>query len=94
MAMAGYELARYNLKCMDSQSVMQRAMKHWIIAASSGCSDAMHTLIKAFERCITSRESINSTLIAYNNSRAEMRSKARDAYIKYQLYWCKMKRKQ
>ena len=70
------------LKCMDSQSVMQRAMKHWIIAASAGEFDAMHTLIKAFERGITSRESINSTLIAYNNSCAEMRSKARDAYIR------------
>ena len=79
--MAGYELARYNLKCMDSQSVMQRAMKHWIIAASAGEFDAMNYVIRGFTKGFVSRESIDSTLAAYNSSCAEMRSEARDAYI-------------
>ena len=32
-----------------------------------------------------SRESINSTLAAYNNSCVEMRSEARDAYIQVEI---------
>jgi hypothetical protein len=32
-----------------------------------------------------SRESIDSTLAAYNNSCAEMRSEARDSYIRFNL---------
>jgi hypothetical protein len=36
----------------------------------------------AFENGHVSREAINSTLAAYNNSCAEVRSEARDAYIR------------
>jgi hypothetical protein len=35
-----------------------------------------------FEEGAISRESIDSTLIAYNNSCIEMRSEARDVYIR------------
>ena len=67
---------------MEAQSGnMKRAVKHWTIAASAGFYIAMHALITGFEKGVVSRESINSTLAAYNNSCAETRSKARDAYI-------------
>jgi len=52
-----------------------------MIAASSGHYNAMFQLKTCFEEGFVSRESINSTLTAYNNSCAEMRSKARDAAI-------------
>jgi hypothetical protein len=42
----------------------------------------MHQLIKFFEIGDVSRESIDSTMAAYNTSCAEMRSEARDAYIR------------
>jgi hypothetical protein len=63
----------------------ERAIKHWRIAASSGCYTAMYALIKFSEKGYVSRESINSTLVAYNDSCAEVRSEARDAYIRNML---------
>jgi hypothetical protein len=61
---------------------IERALKHWTIAASAGCYTAMEQLRTGFEQGFVSRESINSTLAVYNNSCAEMRSDARDARIR------------
>jgi TPR repeat protein len=83
-AMAGDEVARYNLGCMELQSGnMERAVKHFIIAASAGDSCSMNILIPSFQSGRASRETIDSTLAAYNSSCAEMRSEARDAYIRF-----------
>jgi hypothetical protein len=64
---------------------MERAVKHWTIAASAGQYYAMNHLRTGFEKGYVSRESINSTLVAYNDSCAEVRSEARDAYIRNML---------
>jgi len=83
-AMAGHEVARNNLGVFEANSGnMERAIKHWTIAASDGCFRAMDELRKFFKRGFVSRESINSILTAYNNSCAEMRSEARDAIIRF-----------
>jgi TPR repeat protein len=82
-AMAGNEGARYNLGMMEYNSGnMARAKKHWTIAASAGEHCAMHTLQSGFQQGGVSRESMDSTLTAYNNACAEMRSEARDACIR------------
>ena len=82
-AMAGNEFARCIVGVMQSQSGnMERAVKHWAIAASAGQYDAMHHLRILFGKGFVSRESIDSTLISYNNSCAEMRSDGRDAAIR------------
>jgi TPR repeat protein len=88
-AMAGCEAARYNLGRIEANNGnFERAFKHWTIAASAGCFDSMHELIVFYEKGLrlgysfVSRESIDSILTAYNNSCAEMRSEARDAYIR------------
>jgi len=60
----------------------ERAVKHWMIAASAGDYGAMYNLQKSFELGFVGRGVINSTLTDYNTSCAEMRSEARDAYIK------------
>jgi TPR repeat protein len=81
-AMLGQELARNNLGVLEANSRnMERAIKHWTIGASAGCFHAMYNLLIALRKGHVSRESIDSTLDAYNCSCAEMRSKARDAYI-------------
>jgi tetratricopeptide (TPR) repeat protein len=81
-AVAGHEGARCNLGTTEYESGnIERAIKHFTIAASSGCSTAMHNLQFFYKRGWVSRESINSSLAAYNNSCVEMRSEARDAYI-------------
>jgi TPR repeat protein len=85
-AMAGHEGARNNLGCMEAESRnMERAVKHWTIAASAGSSRAMRNLLMALGDREVSRESIDSTLIAYNNSCVEMRSEARDACIQFEM---------
>jgi TPR repeat protein len=81
-AMAGHEVARFNLGVMEYKSGnMERAVKHWTIAASAGNYTALHHLREFFEDGYVSRESIDSTLTAYNNACAEMRSEARDSAI-------------
>jgi TPR repeat protein len=81
-AMAGHEAARYYLGCMEFESGdKERAVKHWEIAASAGDYKAMHNLLGAFNHGVVSRESIDSTLTAYNTSCVEMRSEARDTSI-------------
>jgi TPR repeat protein len=81
-AMAGHEAARYNLGCMEYKSGnMGRAVKHWTIAASAGSHHAMKNLLIAFNHGSVSRNAIDSTITAYNNSCVEMRSEARDAAL-------------
>jgi TPR repeat protein len=85
-AMAGDEVARYNIGCMEAQSGnIEQAMKHWTIAALAGDYRSMQQLKNCFEKGLVTRESIDSTLLAYNNSCAEMRSEARDAYIQWYI---------
>jgi hypothetical protein len=77
--MAGDEEARYMLGGLEAKSgKIDLAIKHWTIAASAGDYIAMNHLRICFEKGHTSRESINSTLAAYNTSCSEMRSEARD----------------
>jgi len=85
-AMAGLDVARLNIGSTESSSGnMDRAVKHWTIAASAGNYEAMHAVQVLFEEGIVSRDAIESTLAAYNNSCVEMRSEAREAYIRMQL---------
>jgi TPR repeat protein len=85
-AIAGCEVARCIVGNREAQSGnMERAVKHWTIAASAGDYDAMHQLITSFEKGHVSRETIDSTLKAYNNACAEMRSEARDNYIRVHI---------
>jgi len=86
-AMAGNEVYGFNLGCMEGRSRnIERAVKHWVIAASAGEYGAMHTLTKNFEQGWVSRDTIDSTLTAYNSSCAEMRSEARDTVIRIHSY--------
>ena len=81
-AMAGHEGARYNLGCLEKTlGNMERAIKHLGLAASAGHYEAMDILIICFQEGSITRESIDSTLAAYNSSCAEMRSEARDTSI-------------
>jgi TPR repeat protein len=81
-AMAGNEEARCNvaiIECVSGNN--ERAVKHFKIAASAGQPQAMYNLLVDFDQGVVSRDTIDSTLTAYNNACAEMRSEARDEYI-------------
>jgi TPR repeat protein len=82
-AMAGHDSARSNLGRMEGNSGnVEQAIKHWIIGASAGCYRSMKNLIFVFKKGLVSRESINTTLTAYNKSCVEVRSESRDAVIR------------
>jgi TPR repeat protein len=82
-AMAGHEGARHNVGIMEHDAGnIERAIKHWTIAASTGYFGSMHAMRTLFDQGLASSESIDLTLAAYNNSCVEMRSEARDAYIR------------
>ena len=84
--MGGHELARCTIGSMDYESGnLERAVKHWTIVASAGEYNAMNNLIALFEDNVVSRDSIGTTLTAYNSSCAEMRSEARDASIRLSI---------
>jgi TPR repeat protein len=85
-AMLGNEVARCNLGLMETHSRnREQAIKHFTIGASAGDHKAMHEMRVGFKKGYVSKESIDSTLAAYNNSCAEMRSKARDAAIRIEI---------
>jgi TPR repeat protein len=85
-AIAGDEVARNNLGTMEEESGnVERAVKHWIIAASAGSFRSMNVLLGAFNHGFVSPNAMDSTLTAYNKSCAEMRSEARDAFIRSKL---------
>jgi hypothetical protein len=66
----------------DHSGNMERALKHWTIAASAGCYTAMYHLMTLVKKGYVSKESSTQLLAAYNNSCVEVRSEARDAYIR------------
>ena len=72
-----YKVTKHTIK----RHKIDRAVKHWTMAASAGEYKAMDALRKYFVAGFVGRDSIDSTLAAYNNSCVEMRSKARDASI-------------
>jgi hypothetical protein len=53
--------------------------------ASVGNYTAMQSLKICFENGLASKESIDTALAAYNSSCAEMRSEARDAFIRARI---------
>jgi hypothetical protein len=53
---------------------IERALKHWTIAASAGEYMSMQNLQSAFEQGLVGRDEIDTILTDYNNSCAEMRS--------------------
>ncbi len=80
--MAGHEVARFNLGHMEGENRnVDQVVKHWTIAASGGEEISMLMLITLFKQGFVNRESVNSTLAAYNDCCVEMRSKAGDAHI-------------
>ena len=84
--MAGHEGSRTALGRLEfllaKYEQPERALKHWTIAASSGCYSALYHLNVSFGFGRITRETMESIVAAYNSSCVEMRSEARDAYIR------------
>ena len=88
-AVGGHEGARYNLgqvnKCISDEDIngMDRAMKHWMIAAKSGCNDSLKEVGKGYRAGYITKDEYASTLRAHQTSQDEMKSEQRKVAESY-----------
>ena len=78
-AMGGHEAARHNLGLMEKQfyGSSEHAMKHFMIAASSGFELSLKEVGEGYKAGHVSKEDYTKTLRAYQNTREEMKSEQR-----------------
>ena len=78
-AMNGHIKARHNLGCSEEQAGNhQRAMKHFIIAASAGYKQSLDSVKFGYMNGHVTKEEYANTLREYQKSLDEMKSEARD----------------
>ena len=78
-AMNGSVQARYNLGCIEEHAgKYQRAMKHFILASRAGLGEALDTVKLGYKHGIVTKDEYANTLRAYQKSKDEMKSEARD----------------
>ena len=63
---AGHPIARFSLGCNEwNKGNIEKAVKHWVIAATQGQDDAMKKLMDGFRDGYVSKEKLTATLRAY-----------------------------
>ncbi|KAL7532755.1 hypothetical protein ACHAXR_006210 [Thalassiosira sp. AJA248-18] len=78
-AMGGCEMSRYNLGCLESnRGNIDRAMKHWMIAAASGFEDSLGVVRKVFSRGHATKAEYEKALRAHQKYLSEVKSDQRD----------------
>jgi len=78
-AMGGNVLARYNLGWDEwEKGNIQRAIKHWILAARAGDKDSLDNVKKGFMMGVVTKDEYSSTLRAHHERQKEMKSDERD----------------
>jgi len=82
-AIGGHEVARNNLGAAEaSLGNMNRAMKHWMIAARAGFDVSLKQVGKGYKAGLITKEEYASILRAYQYSIDEMKSEQRSKVIK------------
>ena len=83
-AIGGHPFARYVLGSMEWNNFnMDRAVKHWIIAATQGDDDAIKVLMGAFKQGYVEKEDLASALRAHKAAVDATKSPQREAAEKY-----------
>jgi tetratricopeptide (TPR) repeat protein len=78
-AIGGHPLARYNLGCEEmSNGRMERAMKHFIIAAKAGDDKALHNVKLGFSDGFVSKENFEAALRGHQAAVDATKSKQRE----------------
>ena len=79
-AIGGHPEARYNLACYEEENGnMERAVKHWIIAANLGCGDSMKELLEAYKNGHVTKEEYGTTLRTHQAAIEATKSSQREA---------------
>ena len=78
-AIRGHPAARHNLGCLEKRhGRMDRAVKHWIIAANLGNDDSLTNVKNLYEAGYVSKEDFAAALRGYQAAIAEMKSPQRE----------------
>ena len=65
-AIGGHSMARHNLGCMEERNGnMDRAIKHWIIAANLAYELSLEALQNAYRKGLVSKEDFTGALRGY-----------------------------
>ncbi len=87
-AIGGHPTARFLLGCYElSKGNAERAVKHYIIAATHGHDDSIKVLMDLFKEGIVSKEELAAALRAHQAAVDATKSPHRDAEEKYQRLW-------
>ena len=79
-AIGGHHIARHNLGCTEAANGrMERAVKHFIIAANLGDEDSMKKLWKHYSDGNVTKEDLDATLRTHHAAINEMKSPQREA---------------
>ena len=83
-AISGHPIARYNLGCHENaKGNTERAVKHWLIAATLGDDDAIKMLMEAFKMGFISKEKLAAALRAHKAAVDATKSPQREAVEEY-----------
>ena len=84
-AIGGHPAARYNLGCdeWNHSKNYDRAVKHWIIAATQGDDNSINSLMREFKMGHVSKEDLASALRAHQAAVDATKSTQREAVKKF-----------
>ena len=78
-AIKGSVIARHNLGCVEGNAGNhRRAMKHFMLAAKAGDKKSLEEVKRGFTKGYVMKDEYESTLRAYHECQAEMKSETRD----------------
>ena len=77
-SIGGHPDARYNLACYEEIGSMERAVKHWIIAANLGDDKSMKELLSSYKNGFITKEKYGATLRAHQAAINATKSAERD----------------
>ena len=79
-AIGGHPGARYNIGCEEmSKGNVERAMKHYIIAATQGNDNSIKALMDAYKDGFVEKDDLASALRAHKTAVDETKSPQREA---------------
>ena len=83
-AIAGYHLVRHNLACMEwKNGKMDRAVKHWIIAAKQGEDESLTRIKNLYQLGYVSKEDFAAALRGHQAAIDATKSPQREAAYKF-----------
>ena len=79
-AMGGDAISRNNLGCFDAEAGnIDRAVKHWMIAAEAGYDHSLENIRKSFMHGCATKDDFEKALRAHKEAKDEMKSAQREA---------------